>query len=145
MFRNNLASGAVSFTTFATNIVTGSAEATYLTTNINAALLLEGVNVVAAEIHDANDTTRDISFDLELVASGSPENLPIELHALPMTNGVFSLWFNAFPGQGYAIESSRDLKSWSAIKTNNAASTRIDYIESNMAPASQFYRARPIR
>jgi hypothetical protein len=142
VFRNNLPSGAVTFSDFATATVTGAAETTFLFTNLNPALLLEGANIVAAEIHDANDTENDISFDLEVIGSGSLENVPVYLHALPITNGLFTLWFNAVAGQGYIIDASPTLQAWNPVKTNTAVTTRIDYIEAVPFAGSKFYRVR---
>src|SRR5262249_34628012 len=57
--------GAIANTTLAT---TAGEEVTD-TVSVNPALLQAGLNVLAVEIHQANGTSSDISFDAQLVAS----------------------------------------------------------------------------
>ncbi|MGH7752880.1 MAG: hypothetical protein ACREN5_08700, partial [Gemmatimonadales bacterium] len=65
--RCNLPPGAVNFATSAHGEVKGAAEAVVVDVPIPADLLAIGVdNVVAVEVHQANPTESDLSFDLEL-------------------------------------------------------------------------------
>jgi hypothetical protein len=50
----------------------GNGENTIDTANFSADVLVNGANVVAAEIHQANATSSDLSFDLELTALATP-------------------------------------------------------------------------
>jgi hypothetical protein len=69
VFRSNVPTGSVGFATLATATVGGANETNYVTTPVNAALLRNGTNIVAVEIHQVNVTSSDISFDLELMAN----------------------------------------------------------------------------
>jgi hypothetical protein len=66
VFRNNMPSGAVNYLTEAPSSIGGSGENTIFTTNVNPALLLNGANVLAVEIHQDDPGSSDLSFDLEL-------------------------------------------------------------------------------
>ncbi len=67
VFRSNMPTGTIAYTTPATSAI----EETTDNTSINPALLQAGSNVLAVEIHQANGTSTDISFNAQLVASTS--------------------------------------------------------------------------
>ena len=68
--RTNMPAGAVSFTTYAASVLGVPQEATFYTANL-ANTLVTGTNVIAVEVHQANGTSTDLSFDLELIATDS--------------------------------------------------------------------------
>ena len=73
VFRNNMAAGTATYTTYASATVSGTEETSLYVTNWMALSdLAAGTNVLAAEIHQVNATSSDISFALELVAEGPP-------------------------------------------------------------------------
>jgi hypothetical protein len=68
--RINMPSGDINYLTWAEGAsvpVGGADESTFYTYDVDPGLLHDGVNVIAVEIHQANATSSDISFDLELV------------------------------------------------------------------------------
>ena len=68
IWRDNLAAGAVPATP-ALSAISGAAESVQITKTLNAANLVEGLNVLAVEIHQIAADSSDISFNLELSAS----------------------------------------------------------------------------
>jgi hypothetical protein len=68
--RVNMPSGSISYTTLASIALGTPQEATFYST-ILPNTLLTGWNVLAVEIHQANGTSTDVSFGLELKASDS--------------------------------------------------------------------------
>ena len=70
--RDNLPSGAITYTTLATTALGAPEEATFYPNNVPASYPVAGNNVLAVELHQANGTSSDISFDLELSASTGP-------------------------------------------------------------------------
>lgn len=66
VYRSNLESGAIAHVDFAQNAVNNGAESAYTAFSIDPALLVEGENVFAAEIHQINSTSSDLGFDLDL-------------------------------------------------------------------------------
>lgn len=73
--RSNMPSGPVNYLTFANQVVGGGDEDAYYTFDFPVSLLREGSNTVAVEIHQANASSSDISFDLELEAGESLSNI----------------------------------------------------------------------
>ncbi|MEQ1898298.1 MAG: putative Ig domain-containing protein [Vicinamibacterales bacterium] len=71
VFRTNLPGGAISHTTPATVAIGGAEESTFYSATLSPALLVIGTNVLAVEVHQANGTSSDVSFDADLVASTS--------------------------------------------------------------------------
>jgi hypothetical protein len=68
VFRSNMPGGTPGYRTLASSAIDDS---TFHLAGINPALLVSGANVVAVEVHQANGTSSDVSFDLELSASTS--------------------------------------------------------------------------
>jgi len=60
--RVNMPSGSVDYTTFSVADLGDDKEASFPTDN----LLVDGVNVIAVEMHQRNSASSDLSFDLEL-------------------------------------------------------------------------------
>jgi calcineurin-like phosphoesterase family protein/purple acid phosphatase-like protein/fibronectin type III domain protein len=71
VFRSNMPGGTIGFTTLASSALGAPAESTFIETSISPTSLANGVNVVAVEIHQANGTSSDVSFDLELTGSNA--------------------------------------------------------------------------
>ncbi|MDQ3061910.1 MAG: fibronectin type III domain-containing protein, partial [Acidobacteriota bacterium] len=67
VYRTNMPSGAIGYRTTATTAIGGTDETTFLQTTVSPSLLVAGNNVLAVEIHQANATSSDISFDFDLV------------------------------------------------------------------------------
>lgn len=63
VFRTNMPTGTVSYTTTASTAIDSN---TLYSTAVDPVLLVDGDNVVAVEIHQANGTSSDISLDLRL-------------------------------------------------------------------------------
>jgi hypothetical protein len=70
VFRTNMPAGAISSTTPASTAVFGADESTtFYATTVSPSVLRAGTNVLAVEVHQANGTSTDLSFDLELTAT----------------------------------------------------------------------------
>jgi hypothetical protein len=72
VFRSNMPGGAIGYTTTALTAIGGADELAYHSAALDASLMLDGTNVLAVEIHQANSTSSDISFDLSLIGSQAP-------------------------------------------------------------------------
>jgi hypothetical protein len=64
VYRNNMASGIVTFSTLA--LVAQTNETTYFPFTIPKGVIKPGINVLSVEIHQNGATSSDISFDLDL-------------------------------------------------------------------------------
>jgi len=112
VWRTNMPAGGVTHTTLASVAIGGVDETTFFQTNISPNFLVNGTNVIAVEIHQANVTSTDISFDLQLVGSdtaatplitrgpylqsGSPSNITVRWRTDQATNS--RVRYGASPG-----------------------------------------------
>ncbi len=84
VFRSNMPVGST-YLTLATVTVGGPEETTeFVSASLSPSVLVAGANVVAVEIHQANVTSSDISFDLELIGD------VVLTNALPVVNVIAS-------------------------------------------------------
>src|SRR3989442_13947366 len=97
-FRNNMPAGPITSATLAGPTTVGGTEEsiTHVTGNIPANFLVEGTNILAAEIHQAALTSSDISFDLELIGDlAAPGNQPpTATITSPSNNATFTAGTN---------------------------------------------------
>jgi type 1 glutamine amidotransferase len=102
VFRSGMTNAAVVYWTNWSAITVGGAdEGTFYTTNISPGLLIKGTNLLAVEVHQANNTSTDVSFDLWLTGLAySPPTIGLGQSA----NGVKLSW-PALPA-GFTLESS---------------------------------------
>jgi hypothetical protein len=74
--RSNMPQVSIDYTTFASTTAGGADESAFHSFAIDPALLVKGKNVIAVEVHQANRTSSDISFDFALSGKGSSANQP---------------------------------------------------------------------
>ena len=65
--RENMPNGDIAFDTFANGAIGGGDESTFNGMGLASSLLVNGINTFAVEIHQANLTSSDISFDAQIV------------------------------------------------------------------------------
>lgn len=142
IFRSNMTNAPVVYSTnWAVAAVGGADETTFLTTNVSPALLVNGANLIAAEIHQQSATSTDVSFDLRLTA------LTYEAPVLTLSasSPSFVLDWPALPG-GFALESTPSLNSdvgWS-LETNAPIVVTNGFKKAQVEaePGTRFYRVR---
>jgi len=134
IFRDNLpATGPILYSTPASGTVDDS---NYYGTNVNPGLLLEGVNVVAAEVHQSGPTSSDISFDLELAGELRAGGVPVQLTVTAPGGNQITLSWPA-TATGYVLESTDQLPSasWTPVPGVSGNSTTV-----NAGAGMRFYR-----
>jgi hypothetical protein len=97
VFRNNMPAGPLGYLTLALTNVHGPAESVFYAAEVPSGLLRDGLNVVAAEVHQAGNDSIDLSFDLQLTGVNAyPLNRgPYLQLGTPTSMGV--LWRTAIP------------------------------------------------
>jgi hypothetical protein len=70
VYRNNMPTGSVTYTTLASSAVAD--EAAWYTSTFSSSLLVAGTNEIAVEIHQSAVTSSDISFNFKLEGSTIP-------------------------------------------------------------------------
>lgn len=76
VIRSNLPEGSLSPDTLAQEAVGGSSETAVWPFELDPALLVEGDNVIAVEVHQAAPTSSDLGFDLSLTVSRGGASAP---------------------------------------------------------------------
>ena len=89
IFRHNMPGGTITRATLAAGTVGDAEEDQFFEFPASAASLVEGQNVLAVEIHQVNNTSSDISFDLEVTGFRipPPNNLPPTVALTSPSNG----------------------------------------------------------
>lgn len=155
VFRSNLPAGAVSYSTLASTVVSGANETAFYATTISPTLLANGANVVAVEIHQANASSSDISFDLELkgvvtttslAALAAPTRAaigPLKLAWIGReADGRVTLSVEGFADRQCQIETSIDLVNWSKVNGVEESNGVLSFGEDpGTADTHRFYRA----
>jgi len=139
IFRSNMTNAPVVYSTnWAVTAVGGADESTFFTTNVNPALLINGTNLLAVEIHQQSATSSDVSFDLRLTA------LTCDAPTIVFSGAgsSFELNWPALPG-GFVLESSPSLVDaiW-AVETNALTLVTNGFNQATLqtGPESRFYR-----
>ena len=143
VFRNNMPTGTVTSATFATGAVSDESVVQELT--VNPTRLVEGANVLAVEMHQANLTSSDLSFDLELIGTRATPARPVLLYAEAVGKGLFRLWFEAEPEARYVIEGSANLAEWLPLSTNSPSDGRVEFLNVTTNSAFRFFRSKTTR
>lgn len=143
VLRDNLPEDSFDYTTTATEFVDGDGESTlFISSDVSASRLVEGSNVIAAEIHQYSSSSQDISFDLELIGHRTPIESPRLVRAEIIPGPGFHLSFDSALGGSYVIEASTNLQAWMPISTNIPPAGTVDFVTPATSPAQRFFRVR---
>jgi hypothetical protein len=144
MYRSNMPNGTITYQTLASTSVGNADETTFFTSIFSITNLPAGTNVVAVEIHQQSGTSSDISFALELSATGYSLPVPVPPPSLSIvqSNGfVFLSWPASATGYNLykadILGGAWNLSNAPLGTTNNQKIATID-----PAAATQFYRLR---
>jgi hypothetical protein len=140
IFRSNLPTGVVTAATLATNAASGAAESAWYPANADAALLREGLNVLAAEVHQSGGTSTDLYFNLELKAS--PVLVPPALTANLTSSEINFEWPSW--ASGLSLWSTTNLAApviWTPV-TNAVRTTNGVNLAVPLAEPGKFFQLR---
>jgi len=145
IWRNNMPAGAISFNTPASAPLAGAEEITWLGLSISSSLLVAGNNVIAAEIHQDNPTSTDLTFDLTLTARMAAAIAPPSAFKATVVafNQVDLKWIDTTVGEdGFKIERAMGTSgAFTELGTAPAGATT--YTDNTAAASTQYtYRAR---
>lgn len=96
--RSNMPTGAISYTTLASTSQGTSKENKYYLYNVSPALLVNGNNVIAVEVHQSSITSDDLGFALRLIGTFSSCGIPANLTATNISTNSADLSWNAVSG-----------------------------------------------
>lgn len=140
VFRSNLTNGPITYLTRALTAVSDLDEDAFYSTNVSPALLRDGPNVVAVEVHQSSPTSSDLSFDLQLegIADGPPR-----LDAVRIDNRVTLAW-PALPA-GFVLEATADLfplLNWAAVNLPPSVSNNLCRLTLDSVGDARYFRLR---
>jgi hypothetical protein len=101
IFRSNMPEGPIDYLTLAGAAI--GSETTFFETNVNPALLVEGPNVIAVEIHQVSADSSDVSFNLQLVGTHPPGPARPRLTIVKTATGATLSW-DPTAAAGYRLE-----------------------------------------
>ncbi len=125
--RSNMPSGNVDADDFAAGVVGGGEESTFFDFDLDVSALRDGTNVLAVEVHQANASSSDISFDLELqggrfVVAGDNIYYTLDGSDPRQMGGAIAPSAIRFDGQPFQLDGSavinarvREGASWSPL------------------------------
>jgi hypothetical protein len=138
VFRTNMPSGAIAYNTLASVAIGGAEESTFYTASISPTLLAAGTNVLAVEVHQANGTSTDVSFDAELIASTNLQLTRGPYLQMGTPSSIVVRWRTSGPSDSqvrYGTDPSN------LIGTVNAAplTTEHEVAVSGLSPNTRYY------
>ena len=132
VFRDNMPGGAVGYLTPASaNVSAADETVNYYGGTVNPGYLVFGTNVIAAEIHQVNGTSTDISFDFEL--TGVQSYIAPYLLTQPTNQTVAAGGSVSFVAS--AAGSSPLAYQWRFNSTNIVGATNSTFTRANVQPA----------
>jgi hypothetical protein len=140
IFRSNMPSGTIAYTTLAPVAASGAEESTFHTTFVSPALLTAGSNVLAVEIHQSAVTSSDVSFDAELVGSTTQHVTRGPYLQLGTPSSMTVRWRTSAPSNSqvsYGLDPSNLL--WTAEE--GALTTEHEVTVSGLLPSTTYYYA----
>ena len=137
VYRSNMPTGAVNYLTFASSSLSAPDEDTFVRATLNAAALQEGTNWLAVEIHQANRTSGDLGFNLELLGSDFPRVLRGPWLQTPTTTNIIVKWRTDVAVAG-RVRFGLSPDNLSFVRNGSSATDhRIDL--TNLAPGTKYY------
>jgi hypothetical protein len=139
VFRSNMPTGVVTHLTYASAVIGGTDENTFYFTNFSPNLFVAGTNVIAVELHQANATSTDLSFDLELIADIAPLPPP-RLNIARNASGIVLAW--PASAVGFRLQSASNLAGnlWSNSSAGVVMTNGENRATASVAGAQQFFR-----
>jgi hypothetical protein len=115
--RSNMPAGSVNYLSLASSGVGDADETTFFPFSVPANVLTTGNNTIAVEVHQVNNTSSDVGFDLELIAqvSGIPAtatSTPTATPTQPPVSGGSLIGSVAVPSAGNINVTTQGSQDW---------------------------------
>jgi hypothetical protein len=140
IFRTNMPSGTIAYNTAASSAIGGADESTFYGTSVDPSLLVAGTNVLAVEVHQANGTSSDVSFDAELVASTSLQITRGPYLQMGTPSSVVVRWRTGGPSDSQVLYGP-DPSSLIWTASDAALTTEHEVTLTNLSPNTVYYYA----
>lgn len=139
IWRDNMSSGSVSYSTFANTTVNGSDEDTWVNRQIINSLVL-GTNTVAVEIHQRSFFSSDISFDFQFLADTIKQDSIIRGPYLQngTSNSMVVRWRTADLSESI-LKYSTDINNLSNTVRDSVKKYNHEVLITGLQPATRYY------
>ena len=139
IWRSNMPAGGVGYQTVASVAVGGADESTWFQTTLSPALLVNGTNVLAVELHQSGGTSTDISFDLQLIGSDGSTSVTRGPYLQRGTSsGVVVRWRTNLPTDS-RVRYGTTQGSLSLNADNPTVTTEHEVTISGLSPSTQYF------
>ena len=139
VWRSNMPTGTIGFTTPASVAIAGADESTFVQTTISPSLLVNGTNVLAVELHQSGATSSDISFDLQLIGSDSSASVtrgPYLQRGTP--NSLVVRWRTNVPTDS-RVSFGTTQGSLTSVSDNPIQTTEHEVLVSGLSPSTRYF------
>lgn len=139
IWRDNMSSGSVSYSTYANSTVNGSDEDTWIDRQIVNSLVL-GMNTVAVEIHQRSFLSSDISFDFQFLADTIKQDSIIRGPYLQngTSNSMVIRWRTADLSESI-VKYSTDFNNISTTVQDPTKKYNHELLISGLQPGTRYY------
>jgi hypothetical protein len=138
VFRSNMPTGTITYATLASTALGAPAESTFVQTSLSPASLVNGVNVVAVEIHQANGTSTDLSFDLELTGTEAASVTRGPYLQMGTPSSVVVRWRTG-GATNSRVRYGTDLANLTSNADNLLSTTEHEVALTGLAPDTRYY------
>jgi hypothetical protein len=139
VWRNNMPTSTIGFSTPATVAVAGADETTFVQTTLSPSLLINGTNVLAVEVHQSGGTSSDISFDLQLIGSdGSASVTRGPYLQIGTPNSSVVRWRTNVPTDS-RVSFGTTQGSLTSVADNPTQTTEHEVLVSGLSPATKYF------
>src|SRR6185503_9260863 len=138
VFRSNMPAGTITYTTLASTALGTPAESNFVQTALSPASLVNGANLVAVEIHQANGTSTDLSFDLELTASETATVTRGPYLQMGTPSSVTVRWRTGTPTNS-RVRYGTDPANLTSYADNLLSTTEHEVALTGMSPDTRYY------
>jgi hypothetical protein len=138
VFRSNMPGGTIAYTTLASTQIWGSDERAFTSATVSPALLRAGKNVMAVEVHQADRTSTDLSFELELTAGSGVRLTRGPYLQLGTPTSIMFKWRTSAATVGrvrYGL--SPGATTWSAQESASKSEHKLTI--QNLTPSTRYY------
>jgi hypothetical protein len=130
------------YATPANQTIGGGDESAWITQNMASTLLIDGINVIAVEIHQVNTTSSDISFNFKLTPSALPVGAATVVRQpylqLGTPTSVVIKWRTNNPTDS-KVNYGTSLGNLNNSESNAALTTEHEITLSNLTPSTKYF------
>jgi hypothetical protein len=139
VYRSNLDTGIVSYTTLTPVAIGGGAEDISVPISLSSSFLINANNVIAVEMHQNEVTSADLSFDMNLIADTTTELIRGPYLQIATPNSMKISWRTTIPEVSKVLFGTSLTYSDTLIDTNKVVNHTVEI--TGLLPNTQYYYA----